>query len=64
MEEGPDRVYGPNVVLVFPPLNEGNESGCVQMQSVMVGRRVCMFRAYKSSIDHTSGLEPLLLQAG
>lgn len=64
VEEGRDRVDGPNVVLVFPPLDEGNEPRRVQVRCVMVGRRLGVFGAHESSVDDASRLEPRLLQAG
>lgn len=38
LEEGLNGAYGPNVVLVFPPLDEGDEPGGVQMCAVMTRR--------------------------
>lgn len=36
VKEGLDAAHGPNVVLVFPPLDEGDESGGVDAPWVLV----------------------------
>lgn len=63
VEEGRDRVHGPCVVLVFPPLDEGNESGRVQVRRLMVRRCARVLRPSESRGDRAPGLEPRLLQA-
>lgn len=67
LKEGLNGPNGPNIILVFASLDEGNEPGRVQMCCVMILRRrlrvieggMCSFSVY-----HTSRLEPGLLQAG
>lgn len=39
VKEGLNGSYGPNVVLVLPPFDEGNEPGGVQVCAVMTRRR-------------------------
>lgn len=58
---------GPNIVLVFPSLDEGDESGGVQMLMILWQRWwLCMVQGGVTSVSvhHASGLQPGLLQAG
>lgn len=59
LQEGFNGADGPSVVLVFPSLDEGNESGGVQVILVWLSEAVVsVVPAHHSSV----GLEPGLLQ--
>lgn len=63
VKEGFDSADRPNIVLVFPPLDEGDESGGVQVRGVSTGRwRLRVVQSFP--VYHTSRLEPGLLQTG
>lgn len=68
VEEGLNGANGPNIVLVFPSLDEGNESGGVQVMILRWGQRwwLCVIQGGMADVPvyHTSRLEPGLLQAG
>lgn len=38
VKEGLNGAYGPDIILVFPSLDERNEPGCVQMCAAMIPR--------------------------
>lgn len=64
MEEGLNGPNGPDVVLVFPPLDEGDEPGGVQMCAVVTRRRrLRVIHVAVPAADYASGLEPRVLQA-